>query len=341
MTVLCPNIIAVGLDDPLACGVDGPLSQAPPGEQDAAAADCPTDAVADEAAAAEELPEDVDAIEVNEPELLAAVHFSRPATLRKSEDRRATWSSFLLAVFIHALIAAGCLALMRRFLLPTADFASGAGSSQGGIVSAEASQGDLLPESLPQAPTAISLPPSSIDRRPVAVESDPDFDATKKPILELTDSESEPIAIGLSGSEIAKFPVRPHARESITHSAGKPAMASAPARLSVAHSFVGPRGAGTDLGSGTSGSGLDSRGLPLPEYPPESLRRHEQGAVEFLVIIREDGSVASVQLHKTSGFPRLDKAALTALRTARFTPAQLDEKPVAVSVIIPFRFQIN
>jgi protein TonB len=132
---------------------------------------------------------------------------------------------------------------------------------------------------------------------------------------------------------VQQFPTTPQA--SAAHSATIAAPAS---RAIVAkHFFVAPRGVG-GVARGSKGSGLDSRGLPVPEYPAESRRCHEEGIVAFEVQVKSDGSVAAIKLAKDSGFPRLNHAALASLQTARFAPATEDGKPIATTVIVPYRF---
>lgn len=70
----------------------------------------------------------------------------------------------------------------------------------------------------------------------------------------------------------------------------------------------------------------DEIGIPrfaggeLPVYPDLSVRLHEEGAVELRFEVRENGSVRGLDVEKSSGFPRLDAAALAAARTWRFNP---------------------
>jgi protein TonB len=78
---------------------------------------------------------------------------------------------------------------------------------------------------------------------------------------------------------------------------------------------------------------------PSPVYPMESRRRHEQGTVRLRVVITPEGRVKDVTVASSSGFERLDKAALDAVRHWRFTPQM--QGGVAVDAVgtlpIPFR----
>lgn len=54
--------------------------------------------------------------------------------------------------------------------------------------------------------------------------------------------------------------------------------------------------------------------LVPPIYPPPSIRRNEEGVVTLLIYVLADGRVGDVRLKRSSGFPRLDEAAMTAAR---------------------------
>ena len=76
-----------------------------------------------------------------------------------------------------------------------------------------------------------------------------------------------------------------------------------------------------------------------PVYPMESRRRHEQGTVRLRVVIDTDGRVKEISVASSSGFERLDKAALDAVCHWRFQPQM--QGGVAVEAVgtlpIPFR----
>lgn len=79
-----------------------------------------------------------------------------------------------------------------------------------------------------------------------------------------------------------------------------------------------------------------------PDYPPTSRRLGEEGSVIVQVLVGADGKVSDGKIQKSSGFPRLDEAALKhALRAWRFTPGTEDGKPVSVwhSVKVTFRIE--
>ena len=78
-----------------------------------------------------------------------------------------------------------------------------------------------------------------------------------------------------------------------------------------------------------------------PKFPLESRRTHEEGIVVLSVLLSTDGRVADVSIAKSSGFARLDRAALDAVRDWRWSPLMRDGNPVMVRgmVTIPFILQ--
>jgi protein TonB len=56
-------------------------------------------------------------------------------------------------------------------------------------------------------------------------------------------------------------------------------------------------------------------------YPHDSLKAREQGTVMLLVLVGVDGKVEDIRVEKSSGYARLDRAALNAVRTWSFNPA--------------------
>lgn len=78
-----------------------------------------------------------------------------------------------------------------------------------------------------------------------------------------------------------------------------------------------------------------------PSYPLESRRSQEQGTVVLSVMLGIDGRVANVSISHSSGSPRLDKAALSAVKHWRWAPMIRNGNPVLVQglVTIPFVLQ--
>ena len=80
---------------------------------------------------------------------------------------------------------------------------------------------------------------------------------------------------------------------------------------------------------------------PPPQYPPLSRKRSETGKVLLRVLVSPAGRAERIEIDKTSGFPRLDAAATSAVERWRFVPAKQGSQPVAAWVIVPITFQLG
>lgn len=80
---------------------------------------------------------------------------------------------------------------------------------------------------------------------------------------------------------------------------------------------------------------------PKPVYPAISRRLAEQGRVVLRVRVEADGRAADVQLHTSSGSPRLDQSALDTVRRWKFVPARLGQTPTAAWVLVPIAFTLK
>jgi len=78
-----------------------------------------------------------------------------------------------------------------------------------------------------------------------------------------------------------------------------------------------------------------------PRYPVDSRRAREEGTVVLSVLLAIDGRVSDIAVARSSGFPRLDRAALDAVRDWRWSPMMREGTPVMVRgmVTIPFILQ--
>lgn len=80
---------------------------------------------------------------------------------------------------------------------------------------------------------------------------------------------------------------------------------------------------------------------PRPAYPAMSRRLGEEGRVEVEVLVQADGTPSKVSLKRSSGYSRLDEAALEAIKRWKFVPAKRLGEPVAASVIVPMPFVLE
>jgi len=101
-----------------------------------------------------------------------------------------------------------------------------------------------------------------------------------------------------------------------------------------------------NLSSGTAGVELPSSSAnylnnPKPRYPAASLRLEEQGRVIIHALIGADGLPLKMEVRVSSGFDRLDQAALDAVSGWRFTPGTRGGVAEAMWVDVPLVFKIN
>ena len=78
-----------------------------------------------------------------------------------------------------------------------------------------------------------------------------------------------------------------------------------------------------------------------PNYPMLSRRMGETGVAVLRVELDEQGRVATARVATGSGFPRLDEAALSAVKTWRCNPAQRNGQPVRAVALQPFKFVLQ
>ena len=80
---------------------------------------------------------------------------------------------------------------------------------------------------------------------------------------------------------------------------------------------------------------------PLPEYPKIARKRGYQGSVVLEVLVDRNGNVVDLRVAKTSGYPILDKAAITTVKNWSFEPGMVGRERVAMWVRIPIRFEFK
>lgn len=79
-----------------------------------------------------------------------------------------------------------------------------------------------------------------------------------------------------------------------------------------------------------------------PEYPPVSRRLGEEGTVVLEVMVGADGRANDVKVVQSSGFPRLDQAAIDGVKgNYRFAPGTLDGKPQSMRYTFKFTWKLQ
>jgi periplasmic protein TonB len=162
------------------------------------------------------------------------------------------------------------------------------------------------PTPAPTAPkTTSSKPPSAA--QPLAVR-----DATPSPNAPQGASTPAPPAPTV---EAAPAPA--------TAPAAAPVQAAAPAKVEL------------------PSSDADYLNNPPPAYPPVSRRLGETGKVVVRVFIGIDGTAQKGEVRTSSGFERLDTAALAAALKWRYSPGKRAGAAEAMWVNVPINFTLN
>ncbi len=73
-------------------------------------------------------------------------------------------------------------------------------------------------------------------------------------------------------------------------------------------------------------------------YPEMAREMNRTGVSWFSIIVEADGTLADVQLLKSS-YPDLDEAALKAIHECRWIAAKYDDRPITFQVILPVHFR--
>ncbi|MFD0666196.1 energy transducer TonB [Ramlibacter sp. MAHUQ-53] len=133
-----------------------------------------------------------------------------------------------------------------------------------------------------------------------------------------------PVAAAPSASPAPNAPVVPAAPAA-------PAVATGPATPAP------PAPARIDLPS----SDADYLQNPKPAYPPVSKRLGEQGKVIVRVLIAADGTPQKAELRQSSGFERLDQAALATVLKWRYVPGKRGGVAEAMWFNVPINFVLE
>jgi protein TonB len=78
----------------------------------------------------------------------------------------------------------------------------------------------------------------------------------------------------------------------------------------------------------------------MPQYPVESMRAGEEGAAVLQVLVDEAGRASDVRVARSSGYERLDDAAVTAVSRWKFAPSTQGSLAVATWGEMEMRFNL-
>ena len=80
---------------------------------------------------------------------------------------------------------------------------------------------------------------------------------------------------------------------------------------------------------------------PRPRYPPISVRLREQGTVLVDVLVSDQGLAREAKVQTSSGFFRLDNAAVSTVLTWRFVPGKRAGVAQSMWFTVPITFAIQ
>ena len=80
---------------------------------------------------------------------------------------------------------------------------------------------------------------------------------------------------------------------------------------------------------------------PAPRYPRTARRRGYEGAVLLEVLVNREGKVKELRIFRSSGYPVLDKAALSSVKKWIFEPGKRGDESIEMWVKIPVSFRLK
>ena len=138
---------------------------------------------------------------------------------------------------------------------------------------------------------------------------------------------------------IAPKAARPLAAPRAPASPTAPSTASAPSAVSAP--AAAPAHPVADAAPTAPRFDADYLHNPAPAYPAMARRNGEEGRVQLSVRVSAQGRAEQVEVRHSSGYARLDEAALATVRQWRFVPARRGEEAVAASVLVPIVFRLE
>lgn len=120
-----------------------------------------------------------------------------------------------------------------------------------------------------------------------------------------------------------------------------PQSAPAPIAAPVAAAAIAPSGPPATAAVQLPSSDASYLQNPRPPYPPISRRLNEQGSTVVRVLIGADGLPQSAEIAKSSGFSRLDDAAVNTVMRWRYVPGKRGGMAEAMSFNVPINWVLE
>lgn len=184
---------------------------------------------------------------------------------------------------------------------------------------------DVIERAQPQADQPQASVPPTPAQKPVQAQRTPLPKDTPTP----PDTDISPVVVD-TPSNLAPVaeakPVAPSTNTAVVAAPSTPALAVTPAAT--------PK---IELPS----SKADYLNNPKTPYPTLSKRIGEQGLVVIRVLIETNGTASKADIRTSSGFDRLDSAALQAVLKWRYVPGKRNGEPQAMWFDVPVHFQLS
>ena len=181
---------------------------------------------------------------------------------------------------------------------------------------------DFITPPAPKAdiPQPVAKPPTPQPATPTAHQPQPQPSAAPAPQL-LAVADATPSPNAPTGTLAPQPPAPPIAAPVATPAA--PAPPAPPAKVEL------------------PSSAADYLNNPKPAYPSLSKRLGEQGKVELRVLIGADGTPQKAEIKTSSGFDRLDQAALNTVLKWRYVPGKRGGVAEAMWFTVPINFVLE
>jgi protein TonB len=179
----------------------------------------------------------------------------------------------------------------------------------------------VVPKALPAAPMLTEIIVAMLPPEPAPAQKTPPARPTATPIP-LLEPRDQPEAISMPSTASAI-----------------PDVATAQATVPAAPSVTPPRPDSQEIVQPSSDA--DYLHNPKPPYPPMSKRLREQGTVIVRALIGDDGVALQAEISQSSGFDRLDRAALATALRWRYVPGKRAGVPTSMWFNLPFTFVLE
>ena len=176
----------------------------------------------------------------------------------------------------------------------------------------------LKPETMPQQPKVVEIPKKQ-EQKVKQTRDLSELPAKELATAKAVVNESAALSV-MAEAAVSEYPIK----------AEQPAhIIEAPAKAEAEPVIEPPKFGAAYLNN------------PAPAYPSLSRRSGEQGRVLLRVLVSENGLAESVQLDSSSGYEKLDRAAIEAVKKWSFIPAKRSNQPVSAYVLVPVKFSLN